>query len=141
MTIKTYEDLEVYKKSLKLLELIYDVAYKIPHLSLRTQIIRSAESIPPLIAEGFAKKRNPKEAGRFYEMAMTESDEVCVHLVKATILSKRFTLIPTTQCSNLKSEYKILAKQLNKLSATWRGFSSNSKPVNRKTEIRNLKTD
>ena len=123
MNIKSYEDLNVYKKSLELLDNIYDIAYKVPHQKMRTQIIRSAEAIAPLIAEGFAKKRNPKEAARFYEMAMTESDEVCVHLTKAMILSKRFQRIPSDECNTIKTDYKVLAKQLNKLSTTWRSYS------------------
>lgn len=122
--IKSYEDLRVYKISIKCLEDLYDIAYKIPHLKLRTQLNNSGEAIPPLIAEGFAKQRNPKEASRYYEMAMAESDEVCVHLTKAIILSKKFSRIPHRRCTVLKSEYKALSKQLNRLATTWRNFSS-----------------
>jgi len=122
--IKTYKDLRVYQISMKLLERLYEIAYKIPHIKLRTQLINSGEAIPPLIAEGFSKKRNPKEAARFYEMAMTESDEVCVHLSKAVILSKRFSRIPVDECESLENEYHTLAKQLNTLSVIWRNFSS-----------------
>jgi len=57
MAIYDVTDLEVYRRSLESLKLIYKISYKIPesHQRLRTQIINSAESIPPLIAEGFAK--------------------------------------------------------------------------------------
>ena len=122
--IKTYKDLRVYQISMKLLERLYEIAYKIPHIKLRTQLINSGEAIPPLIAEGFSKKRNPKEAARFYEMAMSESDEVCVHLSKAVILSKRFKQIPVEECTSLEKEYHSLAKQLNTLSVIWRSFSA-----------------
>ena len=122
--IETYKDLRVYQSSMKLLDNLYDIAYKIPHIKLRTQLINSGEAIPPLIAEGFAKKRNPKEAARFYEMAMAESDETSVHFAKAIILSKRFKRIPVEECELLEKEYTILAKQLNKLSVTWRNFSA-----------------
>lgn len=122
--IKTYKDLRVYQISMKLLDKLYGIAYKIPHIKLRTQLINSGEAIPPLIAEGFAKKRNPKEAARFYEMAMAESDEVCVHLSKAVILSKRFKQIPVDECVSLEKDYNSLAKQLNKLSGIWRSFSA-----------------
>ncbi len=121
--IKSYKDLRVYQLSLKLLDRLYEVAYKIPHIKLRTQLINSGEAIPPLIAEGFAKKRNPKEAARYYEMAMAESDEVCVHLTKAIILSKRFKNIPVDKCKSLKKDYTSLSKQLNRLAVTWRNFS------------------
>lgn len=121
--IRNVEDLRVYQISLELLKRLYEVAYKIPHIKLRTQIINSSEAIAPLIGEGFAKKRNPKEAARFYEMAMAESDETIVHLKKAIILSHRFPRIPTTDCHILIEEYKQLSKQLNKLSQIWRSFS------------------
>jgi four helix bundle protein len=127
--INTYNDLRVYQLSMTLLEKLYEIAYKIPHLKLRTQINNSGEAIPPLIAEGFSKKRNPKEAARFYEMAMAESDEVSVHLSKAIILSKRFKQIPVNDCELLEKEYTSLAKQLNRLSVTWRGFSEKSRPT------------
>ena len=127
--IKSYKDLRVYQISMKLLDRLYEIAYKIPHIKLRTQLINSGEAIPPLIVEGFAKQRNPKESARYYEMAMAESDEVCVHLSKAIILSKRFKQIPVDECKLLENEYHSLAKQLNKLSVTWRSFSA-KKPAN-----------
>lgn len=127
--IKTYKDLRVYQLSMEYLERIYNVAYKIPHIKLRTQLINSSEAIPPLIGEGFSKKRNPKEAARFYEMAMAESDEVAIHLMKAVILSKRFKKIPINECELIEKNYHSLAKQLNKLSTTWRSYSSKIRPT------------
>ena len=123
-TIKKFEDLRVYQLSLKYLDKLYGVAYKIPHIKFRTQLINSSEAIPPLIAEGFARKRNPADAARFYEMAMVESDEVTVHLTKAIILAKRFKRIPVDECTELIKDYTSLSKQLNRLSKIWRGFSS-----------------
>lgn len=127
-SIKNVSDLRVYQLSLQLLEEVYEIAYKIPHLKLRTQFINSAEASPPLIAEGFAKKRNPKEAARFYEIAMAESDEVGAHLQKAIILSRRFPRIPADKCKMLAEKYVSLSKQLNRLTATWQRFANNPKP-------------
>ncbi|MBI3290132.1 four helix bundle protein [Candidatus Microgenomates bacterium] len=139
--IKRFEDLRVYKVSLVLLERIYIVAYKIPHLKLRTQLIKSAEAIAPLIAEGFTRKRNPVDAARFYEMAMVESDEETVHLAEAIILSKHFKQIPVEECESLIKEYTSLSKQLNRLSTIWRGFSSKNTllPEKPKTKTQILK--
>lgn len=126
-TIKSFKDLEVYKVSLQLLRELYDVGYKVPHIKLRTQLFNSAEAIAPLIAEGYAKQRNPLEAARFYEMAMAESDEVTVHLTKAIILNNRFSRIPQDKCRELKTKYTLLSKRLNRLSSIWRSFSSKRK--------------
>lgn len=122
-TVRTFKDLRVYQISIKLLHRTYEVAYKIPHLKLRTQLINSSEAISPLVAEGFAKKRNPKEYARFCEIAMGESDEVVAHLMKAIILSNRFYKIPIKECEDLIKEYTSLSKQLNRLSTVWRSYS------------------
>ncbi len=123
MTIKSYRDLRVYQISISLLEKAYIIAYLIPHLKFRDQIIRSSEAIPALVAEGFAKKRNPIDSARFYEMAMAESDEMSVHLEKAVILAKRIPTIPKDICSELSFDYISLSKQLNKLQQIQRSFS------------------
>ncbi len=114
-SIANVSELRVYQLSLSNLDRIYEIAYKIPHLKLRTQLINSTEAIPPLIAEGFAKRRNVTEMLRFYEMAMAESDEVSAHLLKAIILSKRFFRIPKGECEKLNDDYKSLSKQINSM--------------------------
>ncbi|SRR5258706_3743253 len=125
--IKSFKDLEVYQDSLKYLDTLYDIGYKIPHIKMRTQLFNSGEAIAPIIAEGYAKQRNPLEAARFYEMAMAESDEVTVHLTKAVILSRRFSRIPIKECNELIEKYTSLAKSLNRLSTIWRSFSPKKK--------------
>ena len=114
-SIKDITDMRVYKLSMSYLDPIYDIAYKIPHLKLRTQLTNSAEAVPPLLSEGFSKRRNRVEMLRFYEMAMAESDEVIVHLLKAIILSKRFHNIPKSDCERLANSYKELSKQINSM--------------------------
>lgn len=136
-SIKSFGDLRVYKTALLLLARIYNVAYKIPHQKLRTQLIKSAEALAPLIAEGFTRKRNPIDAARFYEMAMVESDEETAHLAEAVILSRRFQQIPVKECDDLIQEYTSLSKQLNRLATIWRSFSSiSNNPRDRKLKTK-----
>ena len=123
--IKKASDLRVYKISIELLDPLYKIAYLIPHLGLRTQLIKSGEAIAPLISEGFSRQRNPRDAARYYEIAMVESDEVCVHLEKTVVLSKRFTRLPKTKCENLISSYNELSKQLNRLRTIWKDYALN----------------
>lgn len=63
MAIYDVTDLKVYNRALDTLKLIYRLIHRVPnsHYKLRNQIIASAESIPPLIAEGFAKRSSEKE--------------------------------------------------------------------------------
>ena len=72
MAIYDVLDLEVYKRALSALKLIYQIIDQLPkeYFSLKQQILSSAQSIPPLIAEGFAKKSYEKEFKHFLRMAM-----------------------------------------------------------------------
>lgn len=132
--IKKVSDLRVFRISLGLLPELYDVAYAVPHLKLRTQLINSGEAISPLIAEGFSRQRNPADAARYYEMAMVESDEVVVHLQKAIILSHRFSRIPKEKCRKLIKNYTELSKQLNNLRQTWLKFAGQNSPKKKKPD-------
>ena len=75
-------DLNVYQQSMRLLDEINDFLDKFPKkdYDLYHQIIRSARSIPALLAEGFAKKSSQREFRHFVIMAMGSSDEVVTHL-------------------------------------------------------------
>ncbi|PIV09972.1 hypothetical protein COS31_02595 [Candidatus Roizmanbacteria bacterium CG02_land_8_20_14_3_00_36_15] len=124
MAIYDVTDLEVYRRSLESLKLIYKISYKIPesHQRLRTQIINSAESIPPLIAEGFAKRSSVKEFKRFLNMAMGSSDETITHSREIVILSETFKRIDNNLYVQIESKYKIISKQLNSLIKKWVSF-------------------
>lgn len=77
------------------------------------------ESIPPLIAEGFAKKRSVKEFKRFLNMAMGSSDETITHSREINILADVFKRIDKNLCRQVENEYKIISKQLNNLIKKW----------------------
>ena len=58
-TLNSYQDLEVWKKSIDLAEMIYRVSAQFPpeeRFGLTSQIRRAAISIPANIAEGAARK-------------------------------------------------------------------------------------
>ncbi|NND63840.1 MAG: four helix bundle protein [Flavobacteriaceae bacterium] len=67
-----HKDLDVWKKSMKLVELIYDFSNSFPKTEtygLTSQIRRSAISIPSNIAEGAARKSN-KEFLQFISISL-----------------------------------------------------------------------
>jgi len=80
--IRDVTDLEVYTLSLELLTPLYRLTHLLPseHRKIKYQANEAAEKIPPQIAEGFAKKRSPKEFCRFLSMALGSSDEVITHI-------------------------------------------------------------
>jgi four helix bundle protein len=123
--IRDVTDLEVYNLSLNLLEKVYRLANLLPydHKRLKYQFSEAAEKIAPQIAEGFGKKRYPKEFCRFLTMALGSSDEVITHTREIAIVAKAFNRISITECNELIEEYKILSRKLNKLLSSWLRFN------------------
>lgn len=124
MSIVDVKDLNVYCRALKNLDLIYRLAKQLSltHIKLKKQIISSAESIPALIAEGFAKRVSEKEFKRFLRMALGSSDETITHLREIYLLTKHNSYIDKELCAELGKEYKIISKQLNIMIKKWQVF-------------------
>lgn len=124
MAIHDVTELEVYKKSLRILDKVYALVSTVPrqHRDVVGQIIRSAESIAPLITEGWAKRDSIKELKRFLRMAMGSSDESITHLRKIYLLYKRYNSIDKDLCISIGEEFKIISKMLNKMITSWKDF-------------------
>lgn len=122
--IKDAEDLEVYRRAMKLLRPIYRLADLLPknEFRMRDQLTGAAKSVPALISEGFAKRKFEKEFRRFLYMALGSSDEVITHLREIELIG--FPGIKPETCKALIKNYKIVSKQINKLIKIWK--SSNS---------------
>lgn len=122
--IKDVTDLKVYNLALNLLEPLYKLANLLPqnHRRLRYQVTEAGEKIPPQIAEGFGKKRSPREFCRFLSMSLGSSDEVITHIREIKIIAKSFTRIRIEDCDYLIEQYKVLSKMLNRLLSTWQKF-------------------
>ncbi len=123
--IKDVTDLKVYELALNLLEPLYQLANLLPqnHRRLKYQVTEAGEKIPPQIAEGFGKKKSPREFCRFLSMALGSSDEVITHIREIKIVAKSFTRIKIEDCDYLIEQYKILSKMLNRLLSTWERFN------------------
>jgi len=122
--IKDVTDLEVYRTSLDLLDPLYELANLLPpiHRRLRYQVIEAAEKIAPQIAEGFGKKKSPREFCRFLSMALGSSDEIITHIREIKIVAKKYSRIKIEECDLLIESYKILSKKLNRLLSSWQKF-------------------
>ena len=122
--IKDVTDLNVYNLALELLEELYRLANLLPlrHRRLRNQLTDAGEKIASIIAEGFAKKKSPREFCRFLSMSLGSSDEVITHLREVKIVAKTYTRIKSEDCDNLIDRYKTLSKMLNKLLSSWQKF-------------------
>ena len=109
---ENYQKLEVWKKSMDLVEKVYQLVKKLPKeemYALTNQIRRAATSIPLNIAEGYSKRESQAEFKRFLMMAMGSSDEVQVLLRFA----KDLGYITEEEYTKGYATYKEISKMLN----------------------------
>ena len=113
MKISSYQDLEVWKRSMDLAEKIYFLTKSFPTEELygmTTQIRRAASSIPANIAEGWGRQGN-KEFQQFLRIAQGSLRELETHL----ILSNRINLCSDIAIAEPLEQINILSKQLRAL--------------------------
>jgi four helix bundle protein len=125
VAVKDVSELRVYQHALKLYPEITEFIELVPlkFFKLRHQLSNSSEAIPPLIAEGYAKKRNIVEFRRFIEMAMAESDELVTHLRMLKTVLKFCPRIQEENCKYFIEEYIFVSKELNNLMKNWNKYS------------------
>ena len=116
--IKSYEDLEVYKRAYKLALEIHQLSFTLPEVEryeLRSQIRRAAVSIPLNIAEGYGRKDSKAEFKHFLRNALGSCNEVRVILD----MVKDLAYIEEEKHIQIKEQYDILGRQLNTLIRNW----------------------
>ncbi|MBI2870453.1 MAG: four helix bundle protein [Candidatus Omnitrophica bacterium] len=87
--IKSFKDLELWKKGIELVREVYKLTEKFPAhelYGLVSQMRRSAVSIPSNVAEGF-RRRHSKEFKQFLNMTMGSLAELETQLIIANDLS------------------------------------------------------
>ncbi|MDP9235972.1 MAG: four helix bundle protein [Chloroflexota bacterium] len=89
---------------------------------LANQMRRACKSVPANIAEGYARRRSPKEFCSFLAVATGSANEMEVHLKTAFELD----YIAQPEFEHFVGEYQIIGKQLTKLIQYWR---SQEKPI------------
>ena len=88
MKIKSYKDLDIWKRSIKLVEDIYRLTKSFPKeelYGLTSQMRRAAVSIPSNIAEGFTRFYN-KEYKQFLYIALGSCSELSTQIIIASRL-------------------------------------------------------
>ena len=121
--IRTYEDLDVYQRAMDALMRVHRLVLNFPDyekFDLAHQLRRSSKSVPANIAEGYAKKRSPKEFRAFLTNALGSATEVEVHLKIAC----RLEYVGDHEARELIAEYEIIGKQLYRLIEHWRKLDS-----------------
>ena len=116
--IKSYRDLEVYKRSYGLALDIHRLSFTLPETEkyeLSTQVRRAAVSIPLNIAEGYGRKDSKAEFKHFLRNALGSCNEVRVLID----MCKDLGYLEDKIYQSLVEEYEILGKQINQLIKKW----------------------
>jgi len=120
---RSYKDLEVWRRSIDLVEDIYEATSRFPpseKFGLVQQIRRAAVSIPSNIAEGQFRK-STGEFKQFLSFALGSAAEVETQL----IIANKVSYLPTAEFNILLENLEIIMKMLKKLSIS---LTKNQKP-------------
>ena len=108
MTTRSFQDLEIWKRSMKLVEDIYKITKSFPKeeiYGLTSQIRRSAVSIPSNIAEGFARFHKKE-----YRQFLYTSLGSCAELTTQIIIASRLKYIESNKADKLLNEIDEISK-------------------------------
>ena len=121
--IWSFRDLDVYKLAYKTSLDLHRLTMGFPKIEqyggLADQIRRSSKSICANLAEGFAKKKMPKEFVRYIAIALGSSDETQVWLEYC----KDLEYITVEQHHSFIESYSSISKMLMGLRASWKDKS------------------
>ena len=109
MTYRSFEDLEVWKRSSQIAVRVYEILKNERDYSLRDQMQRAAISIASNIAEG--SERGGKDFIRFLRIASGSAAE----LRTQAYIAKQIGIISQDQMSKLVNELKQISKMLGGL--------------------------
>lgn len=119
--IRSFKDLEVYKESYDLAIIVNQEFNKLPNFErndLCSQGKRCSKSPPANIAEGWAKRRFPKEFKKHIDIAIGSCNEMEVHLSMARDLG----FLSKELCNELIRRYQLVGGKLVRLRDTWQNF-------------------
>ena len=118
MMIKSFKELEIYKRSKKLLKQVYQITEKYPEIekyNVISQLRRSILSIPLNIAEGYGRQ-SKEEFRRFLRISLGSSNEVEAILE----ISKELKYINEEEYKKLSKENEEIGKMIYKTIEKWK---------------------
>lgn len=122
--IRSFRDLEVYQRLYKLmLVTLKDIIPKLPveeKYDLKDQLRRCCKSAPALVAEGFAKRYQPRSWKKYLEDAIGECNEMIHHLAVCIDVYSRYIDVEVSK--SLIKNYDIANRQLYRLHENWKDF-------------------
>jgi four helix bundle protein len=119
--IRSYEDIEAFKRSMALLPPVHRIALGLPkfeRFELASQIRRASKSVPTNIAEGYGKRSSVRNFKMYLEHALGSSNEMVVHLQVAECLE----YLRPEECADLITQYRSISQMLVRLIQKWQRF-------------------
>ena len=119
--LKSYRDLEVWKKSIELAEMVYRISARFPSeekFGLTSQVRRAAVSVPANIAEGAGTSRN-----RGVSPVLGDSQRLVGRDRDLSDLAQRLGLTTSEQTKPLMSRASEVGRMLNGLKRSLRSKS------------------
>jgi four helix bundle protein len=116
--IRSYEDIEAFKRAMGLLPPVHRLALKLPgyeRFELASQIRRASKSVPTNIAEGYGKRSSARNFKTYLEHALGSSNEMIVHLQIAECLE----YARNGDCRDLIEQYRSISQLLIRLIEKW----------------------
>ena len=116
--IKSYKELEIYKRSYKLALQIHEVTKSFPETEkydLVSQIRRCSKSVPTNIAEGFGRQ-SKEEFKRFLKISLGSCCELQVHLD----FCKDLKYITNESYKKIYTENDEIGKMINSSIKKWK---------------------
>ena len=118
--VRSFEDLDVYRRSYKLALEIHKASLNFPKIeqyALADQIRRASKSVCANIAEGFARQRSSSaDFHRFVVLALGSCDEMRVWLTFCLDLG----YLTESDAKRMKGEYAEIARMLHGLMKSWK---------------------
>ncbi len=108
--IKSFRDLEIWKKGILLVESIYEITRKFPKeetYGLSSQLRRAAVSVPSNIAEGFARFHN-KEYKQLLYIALGS----CAEMTTQIVISSKLGYIKQVEEDTLVQSIEQISKMI-----------------------------
>ncbi len=127
--IKSFQDLHVYQNLYKAMVIVHiKIVPSLPKeekFNLADQMKRASKEAPALIAEGFAKRYQPRAWHKYIEDTTGEANEMIHHLSVCIDIYPQY--VDVNLCKETINIYDISCKQLTKLSQSWVDFHKNKK--------------
>ena len=109
--MRNFRELAIWQRSFERVNKIYEVSNGLPSdekFGLKSQIRRSAVSIPSNIAEGCSRRTN-KDLARFFEIAIGSSFELETQL----LIAMRREMLDKTKTESIIDELHQIQKMIN----------------------------